>query len=120
MKLMIGIDLGGTNIKAGVVNDQGEILYKDRIKTNPSRGQLEIIRDMGLLARRVIAASGLDASAVAAIGIGSPGTPDNQAGTVVFAGNLPFRKETFDLVFLRLAPLGEHGMPNVQAAFQLL
>lgn len=91
MKLMIGIDLGGTNIKTGVVNDLGEILYKDRIKTNPSRSQLEIIRDMGLLARRVIAASGLDASAVAAIGIGSPGTPDNQAGTVVFAGNLPFR-----------------------------
>lgn len=35
-------------------------------------------------------------------------------------GKLPFRKESFDLVFLRLAPLGEHGMPNVQASFQLL
>jgi len=35
-------------------------------------------------------------------------------------GKLPFRKESFDLVFLRLAPLGEHGMPNVQAAFELL
>jgi SAM-dependent methyltransferase len=35
-------------------------------------------------------------------------------------GKLPFRAESFDLVFLRLAPLGVHGMPNVQAAFQLL
>ena len=91
MKLAIGIDLGGTNIKAGVVNENGEILYKARIKTNPDRSQLEIIRDMGFLARKVIADSGLDAANVLAIGVGAPGTPDNQAGTVVFAGNLPFR-----------------------------
>jgi len=48
----------------------------------------------------------------------------NQSGVILFransTGKLPFRKESFDLVFLRLAPLGEHGMPNVQAAFQLL
>lgn len=36
------------------------------------------------------------------------------------AGKLPFLKERFDIVFLRLAPLGERGMPNEQAAFELL
>ncbi len=35
-------------------------------------------------------------------------------------GKLPFRQESFDLIFLRLAPLGENGMNNVQAAFDLL
>jgi SAM-dependent methyltransferase len=35
-------------------------------------------------------------------------------------GKLPFHEESFDLVFLRLAPLGEHGMPNLEAAFHLL
>jgi SAM-dependent methyltransferase len=48
----------------------------------------------------------------------------NQPGVILLransTGKLPFRGESFDLVFLRLAPLGEHGMPNVQAAFQLL
>lgn len=48
----------------------------------------------------------------------------NQPGVIFLransSGKLPFREESFDLVFLRLAPLGEHGMPNVQAAFQLL
>ena len=48
----------------------------------------------------------------------------NQPGVILLransTGKLPFREESFDLVFLRLAPLGEHGMPNVQAAFQLL
>ena len=48
----------------------------------------------------------------------------NQPGVVLLransTGKLPFREESFDLIFLRLAPLGEHGMPNIQAAFQLL
>lgn len=35
-------------------------------------------------------------------------------------GRLPFREESFDLIFLRLAPLGGHGTPNVEAAFRLL
>jgi SAM-dependent methyltransferase len=35
-------------------------------------------------------------------------------------GKLPFQEECFDLVFLRLSPLGEHEIWNVQAAFQLL
>jgi SAM-dependent methyltransferase len=35
-------------------------------------------------------------------------------------GELPFKKAFFDIVFLRLAPLGPHGVPNVQAAFKLL
>jgi SAM-dependent methyltransferase len=48
----------------------------------------------------------------------------NQSGVILLransTGKLPFREESFDLIFLRLAPLGEHGMPNVQASFQLL
>jgi SAM-dependent methyltransferase len=35
-------------------------------------------------------------------------------------GRLPFQDATFDIVFIRLAPLGAHGVPNAQAAFELL
>jgi SAM-dependent methyltransferase len=35
-------------------------------------------------------------------------------------GKLPFREESFDVILLRLAPLGENGISNVQAAFHLL
>jgi SAM-dependent methyltransferase len=35
-------------------------------------------------------------------------------------GQLPFKDESFDIVLLRLAPLGEHGIPNVQAGYDLL
>jgi glucokinase len=90
MKYYVGIDLGGTNIKAGVVNSQGELLSKSRIKTRTDRGQLEIVRDMALLARQVIQEAKLSESAITAIGIGSPGTPNNETGVLIYANNLPF------------------------------
>lgn len=90
MNYFVGIDLGGTNIKAGVVNEQGEIISKSRIKTNAERDQLEIIRDMGLLAVQVIKDAGIKTEDVQAIGIGSPGTPNNKTGVLIYANNLPF------------------------------
>ena len=90
MAYYVGIDLGGTNIKAGVVSDKGELLNKVSIKTNADRPMEDIITDMGKLAKQAIEESGIAESDVSAIGIGSPGTPDNKAGTLVYATNLPF------------------------------
>lgn len=90
MAYFVGIDLGGTNIKAGVVSDKGELINKVSIKTNAERPMEEIITDMGTLAQRAISEAGITESDVSAIGIGSPGTPDNKAGTLVYAKNLPF------------------------------
>lgn len=90
MAYFVGIDLGGTNIKAGVVSESGELLNKLSIKTNAERSMEEIIADMGKLAKDAIADAGVAESDVSAIGIGSPGTPDNKAGTLVYATNLPF------------------------------
>ena len=90
MAYFVGIDLGGTNIKAGVVSEKGELLNRVSVKTNADRPMEDIITDMGKLAKEAIADAGVNESEVAAIGIGSPGTPDNKAGTLVYATNLPF------------------------------
>ncbi len=90
MAYYVGIDLGGTNIKAGIVDDQGKLLNKESIKTNADRPMEEIIHDMGTLALSVIEAAGLKTEDISAIGIGSPGTPDNIAGLLVYSNNLPF------------------------------
>jgi len=90
MAYFVGIDLGGTNIKAGVVSDEGKLLNRVSIKTNAERSMEEIITDMGKLAKQAIEDAGISESDVSAIGIGSPGTPDNKAGTLVYAKNLPF------------------------------
>lgn len=86
----IGIDLGGTNIKVGLVDTQGNIMLKKSIKTRAERRQEEIARDMGLLAAGVLAEAGVDSNSVAAVGVGSPGTPDNIKGVLIYANNLPF------------------------------
>lgn len=90
MKHYVGIDLGGTNIKAGVVNEQGKIISKNSIKTRTDCDQREIIRDMALLACQVIEEAGLRQTDIQAVGIGSPGTPNNETGTLIYANNLPF------------------------------
>ena len=90
MGYYVGIDLGGTNIKAGIVTEEGKLLNKDSIKTHAERPMEEIIKDMGELALKVIGDAGLKVSDVNAIGIGSPGTPDNKAGVLVYSNNLPF------------------------------
>ena len=105
MGYYVGIDLGGTNIKAGIVTEEGKLLNKDSIKTHAERPMEEIIKDMGELALKVIGDAGLKVEDVTAIGIGSPGTPDNKAGVLVYSNNLPFNmapmrrliRETVDL-----------------------
>ncbi|MCQ2533484.1 MAG: ROK family protein [Clostridia bacterium] len=90
MEYYVGIDLGGTNIKAGVVTDTGEMINKKSIKTNAERPMEAIINDMGTLAKSVIEDAKLNLKDIKAIGIGSPGTPDNKEGILVYSNNLPF------------------------------
>lgn len=89
MSYYLGIDLGGTRTKAGIVDDQGRILNKDSIRTDVDRTPQAIFQDIADMVARVIDASGVPATEIRAIGLGSPGTSSNQAGAIIFAGNLP-------------------------------
>ncbi len=86
--LYIGIDLGGTGIKAGVVDEKGNILFKDSCPTQPERGYEAVIRDMARLAIDVARQSGHDMDQIQAIGIGLPGVMDPRSGRVPFCTNL--------------------------------
>ena len=86
--MYIGIDLGGTNIAAGLVTDDGKIVLKDSIPTRKERHYSEVIRDMAGLARALIERAGLSESDVRAVGIGCPGTVDRENGVVVYSNNI--------------------------------
>lgn len=90
--MRIGIDLGGTNIKAGLVNDRYEIVKKASIPTRAEREAPEIIRDMAELAVRVAHEAGYGIDDIESVGIGSPGTCDSAAGVLVYSNNLKFFK----------------------------
>ncbi len=84
----IGIDLGGTNIAVGVVNEQYEIIAHHSVPTLAQRSAEEVIRDMGDAVETVLAKAGLTIADCESIGIGSPGTCDSEKGVVARAYNL--------------------------------
>ncbi|MBQ5317121.1 MAG: ROK family protein [Oscillospiraceae bacterium] len=91
MKYYVGIDLGGTNIKAGVVNENFEIIAKASVKTNCPRPAEEICNDMAKVSFEACEAAKINISDIEWIGIGTPGIADNINGTIPYANNLGFR-----------------------------
>jgi glucokinase len=86
---LIGVDLGGTNIKAGVVDLKGKVLASDSVKTNVEKGLDEVVKRICLACDQVRKKAGLDWSAMRGVGIGSPGTLNLRKGIVLFSPNLP-------------------------------
>ncbi len=88
----IGIDLGGTNIAVGLVNERCEIVRKSSTPTHATtRTAQEIVEAMGALCKEICAAQGIELSEVEAVGVASPGIADHTNGVVEYANNLPFR-----------------------------
>lgn len=86
----IGIDLGGTNIAAGVVDDNYQIIASAKCKTRLPRPAEEIIADMAKVAREATAEAGLTMDQIVHVGVGSPGTCNAADGIVEYANNLGF------------------------------
>jgi glucokinase len=84
-----GIDLGGTNIKVGVVDDLGRPVAKQSIPTNVKKGPEDGARRMGETVLRVIEQVGLKPGDVVHVGLGSPGMMDVPSGMLVDPPNLP-------------------------------
>ncbi|MBQ1256175.1 MAG: ROK family protein [Clostridia bacterium] len=84
----IGIDLGGTSVKVGLVDESGKILVKESCPTLVERGAEPVINDMANLSLKVIEKAGYTLDDVKAIGIGLPGIQDPRTGRVPFCTNL--------------------------------
>ncbi|MDR0292992.1 MAG: ROK family protein [Oscillospiraceae bacterium] len=87
--MRIGIDLGGTNIAAGLIDDGMEIVAQDTVRTPP--GADAIVNEMEVLAHSLCSQAGLRLSDIECAGIGSPGAIDPREGMVVYSNNLNFR-----------------------------
>ncbi len=84
----VGIDLGGTNIKVGVLNDAGETLSYLSTPTLVERGADDATKRMAAAVHEAITKAGLKPSDVAGVGLGSPGTLDLPSGSLVRPSNL--------------------------------
>lgn len=86
MKYYVGLDLGGTNIAAGVVDENYNIIASHSIPTLKHRSFEEIVKDMAVAARDVIAKAELSLGDFTSIGIGAPSV--NPRTKLVYANNL--------------------------------
>ena len=88
----LGIDLGGTNIAAGLVDENFNIVHKDSIPTNAQgRDDRAIVKDMVYICKKILKDTDTDVSEVKWIGVGSPGTCDIKNGNIIYSNNIPFR-----------------------------
>lgn len=85
----IGIDLGGTNIKAGVLDADGKLIYRCSIETHADRGFEDVFARLVQLVDDAVRAAGLRKGEIAAIGYGTPGPLSHKEGIVCASPNLP-------------------------------
>ncbi len=86
----LGIDLGGTNIVAGVVNKEYKIISKVSCKTQVPRPESEICDSMAEVALKAIDKAKLTLDDISSIGIGVPGAVNPKTGVIEYSANLFF------------------------------
>ena len=91
MKYYVGIDLGGTNIVAGVVDEKYNIIAKASTKTNCPRPEKEIAEDMAKMAVEAVKNADLTLDDIEWIGIGTPGIANSSTGIIEYSNNLGFK-----------------------------
>ena len=90
-KYAVGIDLGGTNIKGGLIKPDGTVVVKRSIKTEAQGGPDHVIGRIVGLVHNLIAEGRAELSEVAAVCVGSPGPLDSQTGLVYETPNMGWR-----------------------------
>lgn len=101
----IGIDLGGTHIKAGLCDENLNIIDKDSVPTQAHRSGEEIVKDMAALTEKIVKRNGLSAKDVEYVGIAAPGTANTELGIIEYANNLPFRDFAIADIFKSYFPI---------------
>jgi len=92
MEYYIGIDIGGTNIAAGLVNEEGNILIKKSTPTLVQLGYNAVMDSAAKLCFDLCEESNISIGDIQKIGIGIPGTVSQNKGIVMYSCNINFDK----------------------------
>ncbi len=86
----IGVDLGGTNIATGVIDENYKIIGRGKVKTNAPRPAEEIFDSIKESVEMAIKDAGISMDDVKSVGIGTPGSVNKDTGAIEFSNNLKF------------------------------
>ena len=85
---LVGVDLGGTKILAGVFTNALKCLGKSKMSTKATRGAAAVIDRIAACVKDAVDECDLDWKQIRGIGVGAPGAVDYEGGRVIFAPNL--------------------------------
>ncbi|MBI3314412.1 MAG: ROK family protein [Candidatus Omnitrophica bacterium] len=89
-KYVVGVDVGGTNIKLGIVHPRGKVIARTCFATSPfASSKIRLINALAGAVLDIIVQAGLTKKDIAGIGVGLPGPIDHAAGVVRFLPNIP-------------------------------
>ena len=97
----IGIDVGGSNLVAGLVNEAGRILDKVNHPVDKAMSAEELCLDLARMSKKLCEMGSVDFSQIEAVGVGLPGLVDNGAGVVVQTVNMAFDNTPLREIFQR-------------------
>lgn len=87
---VVGVDVGGTNIKLGVVGPSGRIIVRNSFATKPfASNKMKLISALASEIEASIISAGLSKKQIIGVGIGLPGLIDYEKGVVRFLPNIP-------------------------------
>lgn len=87
-KLYIGIDVGGTKISAGLVNDKGKVLDRYKRKTPRGKDKKELLLALEEVVEELLAENSVSIKDIAGIGLGVPGLLDKKRERIIFSPNM--------------------------------
>lgn len=94
MKYAIGIDIGGTKIAAGIVNEHGDLIQQELVSSDPSSKEAMFQRVVQCV-EQLMNHSSIPLQEIYGIGAGIPGKVDREKGIAVFQNNVPWRNFPF-------------------------
>ena len=89
---IIGIDIGGTYIKSGIIKYDGTLVASEKMPTSAENGVNAVVETISALIESLLKQSGIKRKEVIGVGIGSAGAVDRVRGEVCFAANLGIQK----------------------------
>lgn len=104
MNYYIGIDVGGTFVKAGIVDENGNIVADGKIASECNKGGNKLAENAATLVMRLLEKSGISKDQIVGAGMGFPGFIDSKNGIVVYSNNV--RLSDFPVVEIMQAKLG--------------
>lgn len=106
-KYYVGVDLGGTNIAAGITDENFKILVKGSVPTLAQRGADAIAADMAAQVKKLCADIGITTADISGAGISAPGTVNPETGIIEYANNINFKDYPMKKVFSELTGIPE-------------